>query len=215
MAHIPATKTILSALGLLLIASASADAFVFDVWKSGMKTDQVIEAGKKKDVAVKLAGGGLFPKKKEPEELAVKVEYQCDTKLMGYDAKILFSFSPMSRVLHTLRVTVMLPMSSEKADMDVLADTIAKQLDSKYKEQGEPPAESMIGGLVDKVRDVKRRGWTGGGDTVIMESHWKMVNGEVVVQYVNDKLAEKAGVEDRRVREKKLERSSGGDRSKF
>ncbi len=147
--------------------------------------------------------------------MAVKVEYQCDTKLMGYDAKILFSFSPLTRVLHTLRVTVMLPLSSEKADMDVLADAIARQLDSKYKDQGELPAENLIGGLVDKVRDVKRRAWKGGGDTVTMESHWKVMGGEVVVLYVNDKLAEKAAVEDRRVREKKLERSSGGDRSKF
>ena len=214
MTHMAATKHILSALGLLLIVSASADAFVFDVWKSGMKTDRVIEAGKRKDVSVKLAGGGLLSKK-EPEELAVRVEYQCETKLMGYDAKILFSFAPLSRVLHTLRVTVMLPMSSEKADMDVLADAIARQLDTKYADQGEPPAENMIGGLVDKVRDVKRRSWKGGGDTVTMESHWKMINGEVVVLYVDDKLAEKAAVEDRRVREKKLERSSGGDRSKF
>ncbi|RNC72703.1 MAG: hypothetical protein ED859_01715 [Desulfuromonadales bacterium] len=214
MTHMTATKRILSALGLLLIASASADAFVFDVWKSGMKTDRVIEAGKRKDLSVKSAGGGLFSKK-EPEDLAVKVEYQCDTKLMGYDAKILFSFSPLTRVLHTLRVTVMLPLSSEKADMDVLADAIARQLDTKYADQGEPPAENMIGGLVDKVRDVKRRSWKGGGDTVTMESHWKMINGEVVVLYVDDKLAEKAAVEDRRVREKKLERSSGGDRSKF
>ena len=214
MTHRAATKHLLSALGLLLIASASADAFVFDVWKSGMKTDRVIEAGKKKDVSVKLAGGGLLSKK-EPEDLAVRVEYQCETKLMGYDAKILFSFAPLSRVLHTVRVTVMLPLSSEKADMDVLADTIARQLDSKYQDQGEPAAESMIGGLVDKVRDVKRRSWKGGGDTVTMESHWKMINGEVVVLYVDDKLAEKAAVEDRRVREKKLERSSGSDRSKF
>lgn len=214
MTHMASIKHILSALGILLIASASADAFVFDVWKSGMKTDRVIEAGKRKDLSVKVAGGGLFSKK-EPEDLAVKIEYQCDTKLMGYDAKILFSFSPLSRELHTLRVTVMLPMSSEKADMDVLADAIARQLDTKYQDQGEPPAESMIGGLVDKVRDVKRRGWKGGGDTVTMESHWKMVGGEVVVLYVDDKLAEKATVEDRRVREKKLERSSGGDRSKF
>jgi len=214
MTHMAATRRLLSVLGLLLIASASADAFVFDVWKSGMKTDRVIEAGKKKDLSVKVAGGGLFSKK-EPEDLAVKVEYQCDTKLMGYDAKILFSFSPLTRVLHTLRVTVMLPLSSEKADMDVLADAIARQLATKYKEQGEPPAESLIGGLVDKVRDVKRRSWKGGGDTVTMESHWKMINKEVVVQYVDDKLAEKAAVEDRQVREKKLERSSGGDRSKF
>ena len=42
MAHIAAIKRIISVLGLLLIASASADAFVFDVWKSGMKTDRVI-----------------------------------------------------------------------------------------------------------------------------------------------------------------------------
>lgn len=214
MTHMAATKRILSAVGLLLITSASADAFVFDVWKSGMKTDRVIEAGKRKDLSVKPAGGGLFSKK-EPEDLAVRVEYQCDTKLMGYDAKILFSFSPLTRVLHTVRVTVMLPLSSEKADVDVLADAIARQLDTKYADQGEPPAENMIGGLVDKVRDVKRRSWKGGGDTVTMESHWKMINGEVVVLYVDDKLAEKAAVEDRRVREKKLERSSGDDRSKF
>lgn len=214
MTPMAATKRMISALGLLLITTASADAFVFDVWKSGMKPDRVVEAGKKKDLAVKSAGGGLFSKK-EPEDLAVKVEYQCDTKLMGYDAKILFSFSPLSRVLHTLRVTVTLPLSSEKADMDVLADTIARQLDKKYADQGEPPAESLIGGLVDKARDVKRRSWKGGGDTVTMESHWKMVNGEVIVLYVNDKLAEKAAVEDRKVREKRLERSSGGDRSKF
>lgn len=214
MAHIAAIKRIISVLGLLLIASASADAFVFDVWKSGIKTDRVIEAGKKKGVSVKLEGGGLFSRK-EPEELAVKVEYQCETKLMGYNAKILFSFAPESRVLHTLRVTVMLPMSSEKADMDVLAGSIARQLNTKYKEQGETAAESMLGGLVDKVRDIRRRSWTGGGDTVTMESHWKMVGGEVVVLYVDDKFAEKAAVEDRKVREKKLERSSGGDRSKF
>ena len=53
------------------------------------------------------------------------------------------------------------------------------------------------------------------GDTVILESHWKMVGGEVVVIYADDKLAEKAAAEDRKVREKKLERSSGGDKSKF
>ncbi|MBT1072951.1 hypothetical protein [Pelotalea chapellei] len=214
MILMPAIKRTISALSLLLLASASADAFVFDVWKSGMKTDRVIEAGKKKGVAVKLDSGGLFSKK-EPEDLAVKVEYHCNTKLMGYDAKILFSFAPLSRVLHTLRVTVKLPMSSEKADMDVLADSIARQLDVKYKEQGEPAAESMIGGMVDKMRDVKRRSWKSGSDTVTMESQWKMVGGEVAVLYVDDKLAEKAGVEDRQVREKKLERSSGSDRSKF
>lgn len=205
---------IFSALALLLFASATADAFVFDVWKSGMKTNQVIEAGKKKGVSVKLDNGGLFSKK-EPEDLAVKIEYHCATKLMGYDAKILFSFAPLSRTLHTLRVMVMLPMSSEKADMDVLADSIARQLDSKYKEQGEPAAESMIGGMVDKMRDVRRRSWKGSNDTITLESRWKMVGGEVIVHYVDDKLAEKAVIEDRQVREKKLERSSGGDRNKF
>lgn len=214
MAYMSATKFIVLVIGLLMFAPVAADAFTFDVWKSGMKTERVIEVGKKKDLAVKLVGGGLFAKK-EPEELAVRIEYHCDTKLMGYDAKLLFSFAPLSRVLHTLRVTVMLPISSEKADMDVLADSIARQLDGKYQEQGEPAAESMIGGVVDKIRDVKRRGWKGGGDTVTMESHWKMIGGEVVVQYVADKLAEKAGIEDRQIREKRLERSSGGDRSKF
>lgn len=199
-----------------VLASTASHAFVFDAWKSGMKIDKVIEAGKQKGALVELEGGGLpFFGKKEPDELAEKVEYRCTTKLMGYDAKILFSFAPESRVLHTLKVTLSLPMSAEKADMEVLADAIAKQLDAKYKDQGEPSAESLLGSLADKVRDVKRRSWSGRGDTVTLESAWKVMGGDVVVLYVDDKLAEKAKVEDRRIREKKLERSGGGDRGKF
>lgn len=204
------------ALLILLTTASAADAFTFDSWKSGMKINQVIEAGKEKNLSVELDSGGfsLFGTR-EPEELAVKVEYRCETKLMGYDARILFSFAPESRVLHTVRVTVHLPLSSEKADIEVLADVIARQLSSKYKEQVEPSAESLIGQLIDKTRVVQRRTWKGGVDTVIMESNWKMIGGEVVIQYVDEKLAEKAVIEDRRIREKRLERSSGGDRNKF
>lgn len=200
----------------LLISFSSADAFVFDVWKSGMKMDRVIDAGKEKGVSVELEGGRfLLFGKKEPEELAVKVESRSETKLMGYDATIHFSFTPESRLLHTVRVTLALPLKSEKADMEVLADELAKQLDAKYKEQGEPPADSLVGQLVDKARDIRRRAWKGSGDTVTMESSWKILGGEVVILYVDDKLAEKAGVEDRRIRKKRLERSSGSDRDKF
>lgn len=201
---------------ILLISPACADAFMFDVWKSGMKIKSVIEAGKERGASVELASGGFsFFGKREPEELAVKVECHSKTKLMGYDANILFTFTPESRLLHSLRVTLSLPFSSEKADMEVLADAIAKQLTAKYKEHGEQSADSLLGQLVDKVRDIRRRVWQGGGDTVTMESNWEMMRGEVVLLYVDEKLAEKAGIEDRRIREKRLERSSGGDRDKF
>lgn len=189
---------------------------MFDVWRSGSKVEKVVEAGREKGASVEFEGGGVpFFGKKEPEELAEKVEYRCDTKLMGYDAKILFSFTPESRVLHTVRVALSLPMSSEKADVEVLADAIAKQLDAKYKDLGDTSAESLLGQLADKVRDVRRSSWKGGGDTVTMEATSTMLGGEVVVVYVDDKLAERAAVEDRRIREKKLDRTSGGDRSKF
>ena len=200
----------------LLISASCADAFVFDVWKSGMRMDRVIAAGKEKGVSVELEDGKFsFFGKKEPEELAVRVESRSETKLMGYDATIHFSFTPESRLLHTVRVRLSLPLSSEKADMEVLADEIAKQLDAKYKEREEPTADSLVGQLVDKARDIRRRAWKGSGDTVTMESSWKIIGGEVVILYVDDKLAEKAGVEDRRIRKKRLERSSGSDRDKF
>jgi hypothetical protein len=181
-----------------------------------MKESSVVEAGKKKGIHVESESSGfaLFGDKK-PDKLAVKVEYTGNTKLMGYDAKLLFSFTPESRMLHSLRVTLALPMSSEKVDMEVLADSIAKQLDSKYKEHGTPAADSIIGQFVDKVRNRDRRGWAGNGDSVTMESSWKMVNGDVVIVYEDEKLSEKAKIEDRRIREKRLDQSSGGDKSKF
>ncbi len=201
---------------LFLFLASSSHAFVFDEWKSGMKENSVVEAGKNKNVTVEYnAGGFAFFGDKKPEKLAVKVEYSGNTKLMGYDAKLLFSLTPESRVLHSLRVTLMLPMSSDKADMEVLADSISRQLDSKYKEHGTPSAESFIGQIVDKVRNTDRRSWVGKGDTVTMESNWKMVGGEVVIMYEDDKLTEVAKTEDRRIREKRLEQSSGGDKSKF
>lgn len=202
---------------LLLLGSVSCTyAFVFDVWKSGMKIARVIEVGREKGASVELDSGGFsFFGKSEPEELAVRVEYRSETKLMGYDAKLLFSFTPESRVLHTLRVTLVLPLSSEKADMEVLADAIARQLDNKYKDQGEPTADSLVGQIVDKVRNVLRHAWKGSGDTVTMESNWKMIGGDIVIIYVDEKLAEKAGIEERHIREKRLKRSSGGDRNKF
>lgn len=200
----------------LLFLSSPANAFIFDVWKSGMKENSIVEAGKKKGILVDLAAGGftLFGDKK-PDKLAVKIEYGGSTKLMGYDAKLLFSFTPESRLLHSIRVTIALPMSSEKVDMEVLADSIAKQLDSKYKEQNAPSVDGFIEQLVDKVRNIGRRSWSGKGDTVTMESNWKMVSGEVVIVYEDDKLGESAKIEDRRVREKRLDQSSGGDKSKF
>jgi hypothetical protein len=181
-----------------------------------MKESSVVETGKKKGIHVESDSGGftLFGDKK-PDKLAVKVEYSATTKLMGYDAKLLFSFTPESRLLHSLRVTLALPMSSEKVDMDVLADSIAKQLDGKYKEHGTPAADSIIGQFVDKVRNRDRRSWTGNGDAVTLESSWKMVSGDVVIVYEDEKLSEKAKSEDRRIREKRLDQSSGGDKSKF
>lgn len=200
----------------LLIFTSTANAFIFDVWKSGMKEGNVVETGKKKGITVESDASGftLFGDKK-PDKLAVKVEYNGNTKLMGYDAKLLFSFTPESRLLHSLRVTLVLPMSSEKVDMEVLADSIAKQLDSKYKEHGTPSADSIIGQFVDKVRNIGRRSWVGNGDSVTMESSWKMFSGDVVIVYEDEKLSEKAKIEDRHIREKRLEQSSGGDKSKF
>lgn len=200
----------------LLLFQSTADAFIFDVWKSGMKESIVVEAGKKKGITVEPDAGGfsLFGEKK-PDKLTIKVEYTGNTRLMGYDAKLLFSFTPESRLLHSLQVTLALPMSSDKIDMDVLADSIAKQLDSKYKEHGTPAADSIIGQFVDKVRNRDRRSWAGNGDSVTMESSWKMVNGDVYIVYEDVKLSEKAKTEDRRIREKRLDQSSGGDKSKF
>lgn len=194
----------------------TADAFQFDVWRSGMKVEKVVEAGKESGVTVELGGGGLpFLGKKEPEDLAVRVEYRGSMKLMGYPAKLLFSFAPESKVLHTVRVEISLPLSSDKADVEVLADAIAKKLDAKYKDQGEVSPEGLLGQLTAKFRDGKRRAWKGSGDVVTMEAESKLTGGEVVVTYVDEKLSEKAKVEDRRIREKRLERSSGGDKSKF
>lgn len=201
---------------LLLTYLTPANAFVFDNWHSGMNIDKVIAIGKGAGVPIEFSGGGfsLFSKK-EPDELAVNVEYQGDTKLMGYDAKILFIFAPETRVLHMVRVTLTLPISSDKADIEVLADSLAKKLDAKYKQTGEPAAESLLGHLADKVRQIQRRSWSGHGDTIFMESNWKMIGGDVIITYVDDKLAERAVVEDRRIREKRLEKSSGNDRNKF
>lgn len=209
-------KYMYGVLASVIIFSSSANAFVFDAWKSGMKENSAVEAGKNKGIAVAFDTNNFaFFGDKKPEKLAVKVEYAGSTKLMGYDAKLLFSFTPESRVLHSLRVTLALPMSSDKADMEVLADSIAKQLDGKYKEHGVPTVDSFIGQIVDKVRNIGRRSWAGKGDTVTMESTWKMVGGEVVIMYEDDKLSETAKIEDRRIREKRLDHSSGGDKSKF
>jgi hypothetical protein len=200
----------------IVFFAATADAFTFDAWKSGMKENGVVEAGKNKGITVEFdAGGFAFFGDKKPEKLAVKVAYAANTKLMGYDAKLNFSFTPESRLLHSLRVSIALPMSSDKADMEVLADSIAKQLDSKYKEHGVPTVDSYIGQIVDKMRSVGRRSWAGKGDTVTMESNWKMVGGDVVIVYEDDRLNETAKTEDRRIREKRLDQSSGGDKSKF
>ena len=204
------------ALLLLLVNLPTADAFTFDTWRSGMNIDKVVATGRDKGIAIEFLGGGfsLFGRN-EPDELAVNVEYHGNTKLMGYDAKLLFIFAPESRVLHSVRVTLVLPFSSDKADMDVLSEALAKQLDAKYKPQEESGAESLFDQLADKVRQVHRQNWKGGGDTVTMESNWKMFGGEVVINYVDDKLAERAVVEDRKIRQKRLEKSSGNDRRKF
>ncbi|MDD2898350.1 MAG: hypothetical protein PHI31_06515, partial [Desulfuromonadaceae bacterium] len=166
------------------LRASAVHAFVFDVWKSGMKENSVIETGKAKGINIVFdAGSFSLLGDKKPDKLAVKVDYTGSIKLMGYDAKLLFSFTPESRVLHSLRVSLNLPMSSDKADMEVLADSIAKQLDNKYKEHGTPSVDSFIGQIVDKVRNIGRRSWVGKGDAVTMESTWKMVGGEVVVMY--------------------------------
>ena len=62
-----------------------------------MKENSVVETGKKKGVTVESDASGftLFGDKK-PDKLAVKAEYTGNTKLMGYDAKLLFSFTPES-----------------------------------------------------------------------------------------------------------------------
>jgi len=201
---------------LLLAHLPTADAFTFDAWRSGMNIDKVVATGRDKGIAIEFLGGGfLLFGRNEPDELAVNVEYHGDTKLMGYDAKLLFIFAPESRVLHSVRVTLVLPFSSDEADMDVLSEALARQLDAKYKPQEEPVAESLLDQLADKVRQVHRRNWKGGGDTVTMESNWKMFGGEVVIKYVDDKLSERAVVEDRKIRQKRLEKSSGDDRRKF
>lgn len=204
------------ALLLLSVNLPTADAFIFDTWRSGMNIDKVVATGRDKGIAIEFLGGGfsLFGRN-EPDELAVNVEYHGNTKLMGYDAKLLFIFAPESRVLHSVYVTLLLPFSSDEADMDVLSEALARQLDAKYKPQEEPGAESLFDQLADKVRQVHRRNWKGAGDTVTMESNWKMFGGEVVIHYVDDKLSERAVVEDRRIRQKKLEKSSGDDRRKF
>jgi hypothetical protein len=209
-------QAVFGAIVFLVFFAATAHSFTFDAWKSGMKESSVVEAGKNKGVSIEFdAGGFAFFGDKKPDKLAVKVLYAANTKLMGYDAKLNFSFTPESRLLHSLRVTIALPMSSDKADMEVLADSIAKQLDSKYKEHGVPTVDSYIGQIVDKMRNVGRRSWVGKGDTVTMESNWKMVGGEVVIVYEDDRLNETAKTEDRRIREKRLDQSSGGDKSKF
>lgn len=212
------SKSISLVLASLLIFAhvPAADAFVFDAWHSGMNISRVVAAGKERGIVVEFSDGGfsLFSKK-EPEELAVNIEYHGATKLMGYDSKLVFIFAPESRVLHTIRVFLSLPLSSDKADMEVLADTLAKQLDAKYKQTGEPVAESLLGQFADTVRQIQRRSWKGNGDTISMESNWKMIGGDVVITYVDDKIAGRAVVEDHRIREKMLERSSGSDRNKF
>ena len=200
--------------GVLLLAAAGAQAFQFDVWRSGMKVDKVIEAGEKKGVSVSLPGSLPFFGKKEPDELADTVEYRAKMKLLGYSSQVDFIFAPESRVLYSVKVAISVPMTGNKADLEVLADTVAKQLDAKYKNQVEIGPEGLTEALKDKLRDVKRRAWKSATDTVTMESSWT-VGGEVIVTYVDEKLAEKAKVEDRRIREKRLERSGGGDKGKF
>jgi hypothetical protein len=106
-------------------------------------------------------------------------------------------------------------MGSDKTDLEVLADAIAKQLDAKYKDLGDVSRDGLFGQLAAKFRDVKRRTWKGAGDLITLEAASKLMGNEVVVTYVDEKLAERAKVEDRRIREKRLERSSGGDKGKF
>jgi hypothetical protein len=202
--------------GLVALLASTADAFQFDVWRSGMKVEKVVEAGKEKGIEVEPESSGLpFLGKKEPEDLQARVEYRCAMKLMGYSSKVLFTFAPESKVLHSVRVEISVPMTADKADLDVLADAIAKQLDAKYKEQGDVPPEGLLGQLAAKFRDEKRRAWKGAGDLVTLEASWKVIGGEATVTYVDEKLAERAKAEDRRIREKRLERSSGGDKNKF
>jgi hypothetical protein len=201
---------------LALFFTTTAQAFVFDVWKSGMKVNSAIETGKHKGVAIEPETGSFsFFGDKKSEKPAIKAEYTGSMQLMGYDTKLLFSFTPESRLLHSLRVTLVLPMSSDKADMEVLADSISKQLDIKYKEHGTPSVDGFIGQIVDKVRNIGRRSWAGKGDMVTMESNWKMVGGEVIIMYEDEKLAETAKSEDRRIREKRLDQVGGGDKNKF
>ncbi|MBI5014830.1 MAG: hypothetical protein HZB55_04985 [Deltaproteobacteria bacterium] len=203
-------------LAFLAAATSAAQAFQFDVWRSGMKVDKVVEVGKENGVEVEPEGSGLpFFGKKDAEDLPVRVEYRAAMKLMGYSAKVLFSFAPESKVLHTVRVEISVPMSGDKADVDVLAAAIAKQLDAKYKGQGDVAPEGLLGQLAAKFREGKGRSWRGVGDAVTMESAWKLLGGEVIVTYVDEKLADRATVEDRRIREKRLDRSAGGDKSKF
>ena len=109
----------------------------------------------------------------------------------------------------------MLPMSSDKADMEVLADSISRQMDSKYKEHGTPSAESFIGQIVNKVRNTDRRSRVGKGDTVTMESNWKMVGGEVVIMYERMINLPKCLKQRTAVFVKGFKQSSGGDKSKF
>lgn len=201
---------------LLAASAAAAEAFQFDVWRSGMKVEKVIEIGRGKGLSVVPAGGGVpLLGKKDPDDLAERVEYRCSTKLMGYPARIQFSFAPESKVLHTVHVEINLPLSAEKADLEVLADAIAKQLDAKYKDAGDMGSGGLLGHLSDKLRDVKRRAWRGGSDVVTLEATDKVMGDELLITYVDEKLAERARIEDRRIREKKLERSSGGDKGKF
>lgn len=204
------------AAALLTAGTAPSHAFQFDAWRSGMKVEKAVEAAKEKGVTLTADGGGLsLLGKKDAEDTGERSEYRASTKLMGYPAKLLFSFAPETKVLHTLRIELALPMGSEKVDMEVLADAIAKQLDAKYKDLGDVSPDGLFSQLAAKVRDVKRRAWKGGGDLITLEAFSKLVGNEVVVVYVDEKLAERARVEDRRLREKKLERSSGGDKGKF
>jgi len=202
------------ALAAVALAAPGARAFQFDVWKSRSGVEKVLEGAKDKGMALETTGGGLFSKP-SAEDLALKVEYEGKTKLMGYSAKLLFSFSPESKVLHTLRVEMSVPRAEEEAGLDVLADTVARQLDGKYKDRSEGGSGGLLDQLTEKFSKAKRRTWRGGADVVTMESSWGLMGGTLLLVYTDEKTVEKAQAEERRLREKRLEKTGGKDLQKF
>lgn len=206
----------LTAAVLTALLPTGAFCFQFDAWRSGMKEEKVLEVAREHDVSMSGGSliGNLFSGKKA-EEQPDTVEHRGEMKLLGYDAKLLFVFTPDTKLLHTVKVDLSVPMSGKEVDVDVLANAIAKQLDKKYKEGTVPTSGKLMDYFTDKLKGLKKRAWEDAHDLIVMESDWGMLGGRVSVVYSDKKLGDKARAEDVRIREKRLEKVGGKDKEKF